>query len=103
MAIALPRHIVGPASCRAVTKILLATGIGPQQIAHAAGLRNARVTDMPDTPLYTATNARLDGFTLGTWLGAAGTVERQALFGKGVRPIMALIRNATWCADVVWA
>ncbi|CAN5841931.1 hypothetical protein BH11GEM2_BH11GEM2_33630 [soil metagenome] len=69
-----PRH-VGPASCRAVTKILFAAGIGPQQIAHAAGLRNARVTDMPDTPLYTAANARLDGFTLGTWLGAAGTVS----------------------------
>ncbi|CAN5826508.1 hypothetical protein BH11GEM1_BH11GEM1_08390 [soil metagenome] len=51
-----------------------AAGVGPQQIAHEAGLRNARVTDMPDTPLYTATGARLDGFSLGTWLGAAGTV-----------------------------
>ncbi|CAN5326396.1 hypothetical protein BH09GEM1_BH09GEM1_40960 [soil metagenome] len=49
-------------------------GVGPQQIAHEAGLRNARVTDMPDTPIYTATGARLDGFSLGSWLGAAGIV-----------------------------
>ena len=49
--------------------------VGPQHIARVAGFRNALVTDPRDSELYTAMGARLDGFTLGSWLDASGSVE----------------------------
>jgi hypothetical protein len=53
-------------------------GVGPQQIAHIAAFRPARLDDDPQLPLYTAQGEEL-GFTLGKWLGAQGTVEITAL------------------------
>jgi hypothetical protein len=47
--------------------------VGPQGIAHVAGVRNAQLNDSPSTPLFNARNRSLD-FTLQNWLGATGTV-----------------------------
>ncbi|WP_239483024.1 hypothetical protein [Paraburkholderia sp. C35] len=47
--------------------------VGPQGIAHVAGVRNARLSDAPATPLYDAQDRPLH-FTLQRWLGATGTV-----------------------------
>ena len=51
-----------------------AAGIGPQNIAHAAGLAPARLAGPADTPLFAAEGKPLN-ITLGRWLGAAGTAE----------------------------
>jgi hypothetical protein len=59
-----------------------AEGTGPQGIAHAAGLRPARLDDSPELVLYNANGDSL-GFTLAKWLpvsppgvdGASGTVD----------------------------
>lgn len=48
--------------------------VGPQGISHVAGFRNALIGDPPATAIFTATGAALSGFTLGSWLGARGTV-----------------------------
>jgi hypothetical protein len=49
-------------------------GVGPQKIAHVAGVRNALVSDASSTEAYNADGKDL-GFTLGTWFGAKGSVE----------------------------
>lgn len=62
-----------------------AEGTGPQNIAHAAGVRPARLDDSPELVLYNANGDSL-GFTLGKWLpvagpgadGASGTVDIDA-------------------------
>ncbi len=64
--------------------------VGPQHIAHVAGFRNALVTDPRNSELYIATGNHLTGFTLGSWLGASGTVElegtRIVVDMDGLRP-----------------
>ena len=68
--------------------------VGPQNIAHVAGYRNALLSDPPGLPLYTANGRPLD-MTLGEWLGATGTValtplagdiERVTVTASGLRP-----------------
>jgi len=61
-----------------------AEGTGPQSIAHAAGVRPARLDDSPELVLYNA-NADSLGFTLARWLpapmgtdGARGTLDVDA-------------------------
>ena len=62
-----------------------AEGTGPQNIAHAAGLRPARLDDAPELELYNANGDSL-GFSLAKWLpagssgpdGASGTVDIDA-------------------------
>ena len=51
-----------------------AEGTGPENIAHVAGLRPARVDDAPEVVLYNANGDSL-GFTLDRWFGASGTVD----------------------------
>lgn len=48
-----------------------ARGIGPQQIRHVAGIRNARIADLPTLPILNANGEPLH-MTLGAWLGAKG-------------------------------
>lgn len=48
--------------------------VGPQGIRHVAGVRNARLTDSPSTPLYNAQHRPMH-MTLGQWLGAKGVVS----------------------------
>lgn len=48
-----------------------AAGVGPQGIAHVAGLGPAPLSASPDVPLYNAEDRPL-GFTLGRWLQAHG-------------------------------
>ena len=48
--------------------------VGPQGIAHVAGLRNAHLSDPASTSLYTAKHRPLH-MTLGQWLGATGVVS----------------------------
>lgn len=43
-------------------------GIGPQQITHVSGIRNALVTDNPELPIFSATGKDL-GMTLGALAG----------------------------------
>ncbi len=50
-------------------------GTGPQNIYHVDGYRNARLTDSAESRIYTAQGKLLDGFTLGSWLGAKGDVR----------------------------
>ncbi|MEO5590541.1 MAG: hypothetical protein ABIS03_13210 [Gemmatimonadaceae bacterium] len=50
-------------------------GVGPQNIAHMAGFRNALLSDPGSSAIYNAQGMPLDGFTLGSWLGAKGEVE----------------------------
>jgi hypothetical protein len=50
-----------------------ASGAGPQEIVHAAGLTPAPLEDPAATPLFTADGRPLK-ITLGQWLGASGTV-----------------------------
>jgi hypothetical protein len=52
-------------------------GVGPQGIAHVAGVRNARLSDPPLIPLYDAQHHPLH-ITLGRWLGASGVVSLAA-------------------------
>ncbi|WP_430231369.1 hypothetical protein [Paraburkholderia tropica] len=47
--------------------------IGPQGIAHVAGVRNAHLGDSPSTPLFDAQSRPLD-VTLQSWLSAPGVV-----------------------------
>lgn len=47
--------------------------VGPQGIAHVAGIRNAHVADAPSLPIYDAQHRPLH-MTLGEWLGARGEV-----------------------------
>lgn len=49
-----------------------ASGLGPQNIAHVAGVVPALLSAPPDTPLYNADGKPL-GTTLGRWLTASGT------------------------------
>ena len=49
--------------------------IGPQNIEHVAGFRPARLTDPEGSPIYNAQGVLLEGFTLGNWLAAGGTVR----------------------------
>ncbi len=60
---------------------------GPQNIHHVAGVRNALLTDPSTSPIYNANGALLDGFTLGSWLGARGDVTI-ASTGTGGSTIM---------------
>ncbi len=53
-------------------------GVGPQNIAHAAGLAPARLLGPADTPLFTAEGKPLN-ITLGRWLGAGGTSGVEAV------------------------
>ncbi len=48
-------------------------GMGPQQITHHVGLRNARVADSPALPIFNADGAALH-MSLGAWLGPQGEV-----------------------------
>jgi hypothetical protein len=48
--------------------------IGPQGIAHVAGLRNARLSDAIDSAIFTAVGKPLP-FSLGQWLDATGSAE----------------------------
>ncbi|MHB8494622.1 MAG: hypothetical protein ACYC9Z_09565 [Casimicrobiaceae bacterium] len=48
--------------------------MGPQNIDHVEGYRNALLTDPTDSPMFTARGKPLVGFTLGSWLGARGEV-----------------------------
>ncbi|GAC1541795.1 MAG: hypothetical protein NVS2B17_19620 [Candidatus Velthaea sp.] len=50
------------------------SAVGLQGIRHRAGLRNARLSDPIDKPIFAADGKRLP-FTLGQWLDAAGTAE----------------------------
>ena len=61
-----PQVFVRDASAPAATS--------PQNIRHLAGMRNALLTDPSATPIYNANGVLLDGFTLGSWLGARGDV-----------------------------
>ncbi len=49
--------------------------IGPQNIEHVAGFRPALLTDPEGSPIYNAQGVLLEGFTLGSWLAAGGTVR----------------------------
>lgn len=49
-------------------------GMGPQNINHVAGVRNALLADAPGSPLYNASGKPLPGVTLRSWLGARGSV-----------------------------
>lgn len=49
-------------------------GIGPQNIAHIAGIRPARLSDNGDLPLYNTEGKALN-FSLGDWLAPRGSVE----------------------------
>ncbi len=55
---------------------------GPQNIDHVAGFRPALLTDPEGSPIYNAQGVLLDGFTLGSWLGAGGTVSITPRDGK---------------------
>ena len=59
-------------------------GIGPQNIAHAAGYRPALLTEAASSRVFTAAGKPL-GFTLGRWLGAKGTVTITQLPSGGAR------------------
>ncbi|MEX3937745.1 hypothetical protein AB4Y32_39590 [Paraburkholderia phymatum] len=68
--------------------------VGPQGIAHVAGVRNAHLSDPPSIPLYDARHHPLH-ITLGHWLGANGDVslaeqpdgrERLSIELKGLVP-----------------
>ncbi len=48
-------------------------GVGPQNIKHAAGYRNALLADKATLPVFSATGRAL-GFDLGQWLGVTGNV-----------------------------
>lgn len=75
-------------------------GAGPQNIAHAAGLRPAFLSDPPRAALFNAEGKPL-GFTLAQWLGAKGTVDVAAdsrtvsVHLRGLRPggIYSLFEN----------
>jgi len=49
-------------------------GTGPQNIEHAAGLRPARLDDLPEVVAYNAEGTSL-GFDLDKWFAATGTVD----------------------------
>lgn len=51
-----------------------AAAVGPQNIAHAAGLRNALPSDAGTLEAHNAQGKDL-GFTLAAWFGATGTAE----------------------------
>jgi hypothetical protein len=51
-----------------------AEGTGPENIAHTAGLRPARVDDLREVVVYNAKGDSL-GFTLERWFGASGSVD----------------------------
>ncbi len=54
--------------------------VGPQNISHVAGYRNALLSDPPGLPIYAADGKPLD-MTLGEWLGATGEVALTPLAG----------------------
>src|ERR1700693_2034284 len=56
-----------------VKDVSAAEGTGPQNIAHGAGLRPARIDQSPELVLYKARGDSL-GFTLDRWLAASGTL-----------------------------
>lgn len=58
-----------------------ASGVGPQKIAHAAGVAPAPLEDPAPTPLYTADGNPLK-ITLGQWLGARGAATLSATGGS---------------------
>lgn len=60
-------------------------GMGPQNIQHSAGFRNALLTDPGDSRIYNALGAPLDGFTLASWLSATGWVRIADADPSGVR------------------
>ena len=69
-------------------------GVGPQQITHVNGIRNALVADNPDLPIFSASGQDL-GMTLGKWLGAKGEViltpldngkEKVTIYMTGLKP-----------------
>ncbi len=59
------------------------SGLGPQNIEHAAGLRPAFVDEPSNTPIYTARGESLAPLTLGGWLGARGSVSISPREGGG--------------------
>jgi len=61
-----------------------AEGTGPQSIMHVAGLRTARMDDVPEAALFNAAGDAL-GFTVEKWFAASGTVDMDAIPGGGVR------------------
>ncbi|MBC5810324.1 MAG: hypothetical protein GIW95_05675 [Candidatus Eremiobacteraeota bacterium] len=61
-----------------------AEGTGPQNIAHVAGLRTARIDDLPESVAYTAKRDSL-GFTVQKWFGANGMVELASGTGGATR------------------
>ncbi len=63
-------------------------GTGPQNIGHVDGYRNALLTDPMDSPLFTAQGKRLEGFTLGSWLGARGEVTITPLKTRGAKVLV---------------
>ena len=67
-----------------VKDVSAAEGTGPQNIAHAAGLRPARLDDSPELVLYNANGDSL-GFTLDRWLAASGTLSIDAQPGGPTR------------------
>lgn len=67
-------------------------GMGPQNIQHSAGLRNALITDPGDSRIYNALGAALDGFTLASWLNATGWVRIAATEPAGARVTVELDR-----------
>lgn len=58
-------------------------GVGPQNIEHVAGLRPAFVDESGSTPIYTARGKPLAPLTLGSWLGARGSVSITPRDGGG--------------------
>lgn len=63
-------------------------GTGPQNIDHVDGYRNALLTDPMNSPLFTARGKRLEGFTLGAWLGAQGEVKITLLKPRGAKVVV---------------
>ena len=61
-----------------------AEGTGPQDIMHVAGLRPARIDDVPEAVLYNAAGDSL-GFTVDKWFGASGTAAIEAAPGGGIQ------------------
>lgn len=68
-----------------------APAVGPQQIRHAAGVRNARIADVSTLPVLNAIGKPLD-MSLGTWLGARGEVVLTPL-PNGTEKITAVLSH----------
>jgi hypothetical protein len=64
-------------------------GTGPQQISHAAGLRNAGIADPAGALAYDAGGGSL-GFTLGEWFAAQGGASIVHLSGGSDRVTVSL-------------